>query len=42
VLNLYYHKEESVKGRLNSKVNRPLSKNRDLSVNKMKTIGSFM
>jgi hypothetical protein len=39
VSNLYYYEKESVKGRLNSKDNKPLSKSRDLSVNKTKTIG---
>jgi hypothetical protein len=42
VSNLYYHRRESVKDRLNPKENRSLSKNRDLSVNKTKTIGPFM
>jgi hypothetical protein len=42
VLKLCYHKEGNVKGRLNSQENKPLSKNRDPSVNKTKAIGSFM
>jgi hypothetical protein len=42
VSNLYYHRKESVKDRLNPKKNKPLSKNRDLCVIKTKIIGPFM
>jgi hypothetical protein len=42
VSNLYYHRKESVKDRLNPKENKPLSKNGDLSEIKTKIIGPFM
>jgi hypothetical protein len=42
VSKLYYYRKENVKDRLNPKENKPLSKNRDLSVIKTKIIGPFM
>jgi hypothetical protein len=42
VSNLYYHRKESAKDRLNPKKNRLLCENRDLSVSKTKIIGPFM
>jgi hypothetical protein len=41
-LKLSYLEKGNVKGRLNSQENKLLSKNRDLSVNKTKAIGSFV
>jgi hypothetical protein len=40
VLNLYHHRKESAKDRLNPKKNRPLCENRDLNVIK-KNHGAF-
>jgi hypothetical protein len=42
VSNLYYHRKESAKDRLNPKENRPSSKNRDLDVVKIKIMGPYM
>jgi hypothetical protein len=39
--NLYYHRKESAKDRLNPKENRSLSKNKDLDVVKTKIMGPF-
>jgi hypothetical protein len=42
VSNLYYHRKESAKDRLNPKKNRSLSKNRNLDVDKTKITGPYM
>jgi hypothetical protein len=41
VSNLYYHRKESAKDRLNPRENRSLSENRDLDVVKKKIMGPY-